>query len=137
MKRSVVAHISAVVYVLWGLLHLQAAFFVYKLGASLAPGMLQGRMFQNAWNLLFASVVAIAVAVAMNWRNRRDGYWINASLVGLVDLGFIFFVLMPGYLPPWPGILGPVTWLLAWALSTVAYLQNRQPGQAGAIATAS
>ena len=136
MKRNVVAQISAVVYVLWGLLHLQAAFFVYKLGASLAPGMLQGRMFQNAWNLLFASVVAIAVAVVMNWRNRRDGYWINAILVGLADLGFIFFVLMPGYLPLWPGILGPVTWLLAWALSTVAYLQDRPPGQTSAVATA-
>ena len=136
MKRDVVAQVSAVVYVLWGLLHLQAAFFVYKLGASLTPGVMQGRTFQNAWNLLFASIVAIAVALAMNWRNRHDGYWINAILVGLVDLGFIFFVLIPGYLPLWPGLLGPVTWLMAWTLSTVAYLQSRQPAQAGAAATA-
>jgi hypothetical protein len=37
----------------WGCLHLQAAYAVYHMGAALEPGMVQGRVFQDAWNLLF------------------------------------------------------------------------------------
>ena len=124
MNKSLLAKSSAVVYVIWGLLHLQAAFLVYKLGASLDAGMVQGRMLQHAWNLLFASVAAIGIAVTLNWRNTRSGYWINTVLVSLVDLGFIFFVLVPGLVPMWPGLLGPVTWIVALALSTVAYMSS-------------
>ena len=124
MKRDLVATLSAALYVVWGLLHLQAAFAVYRLGSTLEAGMLQGRMVQHAWNLLFASLAAIFVAITMNSRNSRDGYWINAVLVGLVDMGFILFVLIPGYLPLWPGLLGPVAWLLAWGLSTAAYVKG-------------
>src|SRR5260221_16238 len=85
MKSSRIAQAAAVVYVLWGLLHLQAAFMVYKLGNTLESGMVHGRMLQHAWNLLFASILAITIAVTMNWKNRRDGYWINPVLVSLVD----------------------------------------------------
>ncbi|MGY2488474.1 hypothetical protein [Cupriavidus sp. CP313] len=122
------ATLSAALYVIWGLLHLQAAYAVYRLGSSLEPGMLQGRMVQHAWNLLFASVVAIFVAITMNSRNSREGYWLNTVLVGLVDMGFILFLLIPGYLPLWPGLLGPVAWLLAWGLSTVACVKTAKAG---------
>ena len=134
MNKSHVAKLSAIVYVVWGLLHLQAAFLVYKLGASLDPGMVQGRMLQHAWNLLFASVVAIGIAVTLNWRNTRGGYWVNTVLVSLVDLGFIFFVLVPGLVPMWPGLLGPLTWLIALALSTVAYMGSSDSHMSAVIA---
>jgi hypothetical protein len=49
-KLSVV---GAIFYALWECLHLQAAYAVYHVGAALAPGMAQGRVFRNAWNLLF------------------------------------------------------------------------------------
>jgi len=49
-KLSVV---GAICYALWGSLHLQAAYAVYHMGAALEPGMVQGRVFQDAWNLLF------------------------------------------------------------------------------------
>jgi hypothetical protein len=124
VKRNLVATLSAVLYVVWGLLHLQAAYAVYRLGSTLEAGMLQGRMVQHAWNLLFASLAAIFVAITMNSRNSRAGYWINTFLVGLVDMGFVLFVLIPGYLPLWPGLLGPVAWLLAWGLATAAYMKS-------------
>lgn len=50
------------------------------------------------------------------------GYWINFATVGIADTGFIFFVLVPGYTPVWPGILGPVFWVLATIFSTIALL---------------
>jgi hypothetical protein len=33
--------------------------------------MAQGRVFQDAWNLLFFGVTAIAVALTLNIRNMR------------------------------------------------------------------
>ena len=50
------------------------------------------------------------------------GYWINFATGGIADTGFIFFVLVPGYTPAWPSILGPVFWVLATIFSTIALL---------------
>ncbi|MGV2292355.1 hypothetical protein AAHK20_26860 [Trinickia sp. YCB016] len=114
--------IGAVLYIIWACLHFMAAHSVYVLGRSLDPSMLQGRVFQAAWNLLFFSIAAIAVAVTLNWRNSVWGYWINFAVVGVADVGFILFVVVPGYMPVWPGVLGPVIWVLATIFSTIALL---------------
>jgi len=55
-------------------------------------------------------------------RNSVWGYRINFATVGIADTGFIFFVLVPGYTPVWPSILGPVFWVLATIFSTIARL---------------
>ncbi|NOR35467.1 MAG: hypothetical protein GQ577_01855, partial [Woeseiaceae bacterium] len=57
------AKLGAVTYVLWGLLHIQAARLVYMLGQTLEPGMVQGRIYQGAWNLLFFALFGIVVAI--------------------------------------------------------------------------
>ena len=115
---------GAIAYSLWGLLHLNAAYAVYSLGTGLAPGMAQGRVFQDAWNLLFFGVTGIAVAWTLNIRNSVSGYWINLGVITLADTGLIFFVLVPGYMPLWPGLAGPLLWVLGWAFTTAAYLRN-------------
>ncbi len=111
--------IGAAMYFIWGLLHLKAAYSVYQLGMSLDAGMVQGRVFQDAWGLLFFALVGIFVAIIFNWKNSRLGYWINLTTVSVTDIGFIFFVLMPGYIPLFPGVLGPVFWVLAVIFSTI------------------
>jgi len=118
-KMSVAGAIS---YTIWGLLHLQAGYAVYQVGAALEPGMVQGRVFQDSWNLFFFGVAAIALALTLNIRNSTWGYWINLGIISLADTGFIFFVLVPGYAPIWPGILGPVFWVAGWAFTTLAYV---------------
>ena len=126
LERSSITGLSvagAIFYALWGCLHLQAAFAVYHVGTTLAPGMAQGRVFQDAWNLLFFGVTAIVVALTLNIRNSVWGYWINVGVLALADTGLIFFVLIPGYMPLWPGLAGPVLWVLGWTLSTLAYLR--------------
>jgi hypothetical protein len=126
LKRSSVTTLSAagaIIYAIWGCPHLQAAYAVYHVGVGLQPGMAQGRVFQDAWNLLFFGVGAIAVALTLNVRNNPWGYWINLCVLALADTGLIFFVLIPGYLPPWPGLAGPVLWILGWILTTLAYLR--------------
>jgi hypothetical protein len=49
--------------------------------------MVQGRVLQDAWNLLFFSIIAISVAATLNWRNSIWGYWINFATVGIADTG--------------------------------------------------
>jgi hypothetical protein len=77
-------------------------------------------VLQDAWNLLWFSILAIVAAVAFNWRNDVRGWWINLAVVSVADLGFIIFVLVPGYVPLWPGVAGPLFWLLGLGLSTLA-----------------
>ena len=121
-SSNITSKIGAVFYIIWACLHLLAAYSVYVLGRRLDSSMVQGRVIQDAWNLLFFSIIAISVAATLNWRNSVWGYWINFTTVGIADIGFIVFVLVPGYTPVWPSILGPVFWALATIFSTIALL---------------
>ena len=117
------ARIGSVLYVLWGVLHIIAAHKVYMLGQTLEPGMVQGRIYQDAWNLLFFALFGIVVAILYNWKNSKMGYWLNLIVVSVGDIGFIITILLPGYLPFFPGSLGPIVWLLALAFSTVGIVK--------------
>ena len=112
-------------YFIWGLLHLKAAYSVYQLGASLETGMIQGRIYQDAWSLLFFAVTGMVIAILWNWNNRLLGYWINLIMVSMTDIGFIAFILVPGHLPIFPGILGPVFWVLGATFSTLGMFTDR------------
>ena len=127
---NTISKVGAVFYIIWGCLHLLAAYSVCMLGRSLESSMVQGRVFQDAWNLLFFSIIAISVAATMNWKNSVWGYWINLATVGIADTGFIFFVLVPGYMPVWPGVVGPVLWVLATIFSTIALLKRTKGAHA-------
>ena len=129
MNRSnTTSRIGAVFYLIWACMHLLAAYSVYALGRSLDAPMVRGRVFQDAWNLLFFSIIAFSVAATLNWRNSVWGYWINFATLGIADTGLIFFVLVPGYAPVWPSILGPAFWVLATIFSTLAILtRNKGP----------
>jgi hypothetical protein len=111
-------------YVIWGILHLKAAQLTWQLGSTLEAGLVQGRVYQDAFNLLCFAVAAIVIALLYNWKNDSAGYWANLVMVSLVDIGFIWLVLAPGYIPFFPGVLGPVFWVLAVVFSTIAYRQQ-------------
>lgn len=128
-------------YVLWGCLHIRAAHVVYQLGAALGPGMVRGRVLQDSLNLLFFGITAVGIALTLNLRNNAWGYWINLGVLTLADGGLILFVLIPGYLPLWPGIAGPALWVAGGAFTTLAYLgkppRTSDGSQSGAIHRAS
>ena len=88
--------------------------------------MVQGRIFQDAWNLLFFALFGIAVGVFLNWKNSRLGYWLNLVVVSAADIGFIAFILIPGHAPLVPGVLGPILWVLAVLFSTVGIIRTTQ-----------
>ena len=78
------ARIGAVFYILWGLLHLIAAKKVYILGQALESSMVQGRIYQDAFYLLFFALFGIVVAVKFNWKNNKLGYWLNTVIISSV-----------------------------------------------------
>ena len=123
---NVFAKLGAIAYIFWGLLHIQAARLVYMLGDSLEPGMVQGRIYQDAFNLLFFALFGITVAICLNWRNSRLGYWLNLFVVSAADVGFIVYVLVPGYVPIVPGGLGPLLWVVALLFSTIGIRRMRK-----------
>lgn len=112
--------IGATLYVLWGLLHVKASIGTYQLGMTLEPGIVQGRVFQDAWSLAFFAISVSVIAVLLNWKNSRLGFWLNFSLATVTDLGYIIHVLVPGYIPIVPGIAGPVLWVFAVIFTAIA-----------------
>ncbi|MGD8404222.1 MAG: hypothetical protein PVJ21_11215 [Anaerolineales bacterium] len=113
------AKTGSVLYVFWGLLHIAAAIQGFQLGASLEPGLVQGKINQGAWDLLFIALAAISISVIYNWNNSLLGYLLNLLIVSIADIGFIIFVLIPGHVDLFPGILGPVFWISAVIFSTL------------------
>jgi len=111
--------ISAVFYILWGLLHLVAAYQVFRLARGQTSGMVQGRLYQNAWNLACIAIVVLVIAVVYNWNNSLFGYWLNLVATGITDIGFVLFIVVPRYLPLRLSIPGPALWILASIASTV------------------
>jgi hypothetical protein len=111
--------IGAAFYVLWGIFHLVAANAVYAL-AEQSTGMVRARLLQDAFYLLFFALAGILIAAILNWRNDKQGYWMNGTLIAIADIPFVLFVLVPGLIPWWPGLAGPLLWLAAFVFTTVA-----------------
>jgi hypothetical protein len=131
--------------VLWGILHIGAgAAVLYRLSArggtealaligSAVPaeelpqnfgGVAGGMLAQHAWNLAVFGCFAVIVGAALNWRNDRTGYWLNLGVVSGADLGFIFAILVPGYIRLADGLWGPALWVSAVVFSTVGRLTS-------------
>jgi hypothetical protein len=113
------AKVGAISYIIWSLLHIGASLDEFRLGSTLEPGLVQGKINQGAWDLLFFALFAIVIAVKFNWKNDSLGYWLNLIVVSTADIGFIIFVLLPGHIAVFPGILGPIFWILGAVFSTL------------------
>ena len=114
--------IGAFFYAIWGVLHLPIGYSVYTKGLELEPGILQGRVLQMGFYLGVAGLAGLAIARG-NWVNNRTAYWVNLWLTTVVDIGFLSFLLFPGYVSLTRGLPAPITWVLGVVFSTIAYLQ--------------
>jgi hypothetical protein len=125
--------LGSLFYLVWAALHIQAGLAVIGLGDKIAAGMPQGRIYQDAWTLLVAAVVVVVVSGLTMWRSSAAGYWVNLAVATVTDVGFIVFILVPGYMPLWPGLQGPLSWILGMLFATVGIvLRGRRTTRVGA-----
>lgn len=139
---------GAAAYVAWGLLHIVVgllpvvrflsdgplAMLANLEGVSNVPSpplgepLLQASHLigQHYFNLAAVGVMAILVAVGLNWNGDRLGYWLNLIVLGLVDLSFVVGEIIPGYMPLEIGGIGPALYLLGAALTTVGLRAGHQ-----------
>jgi hypothetical protein len=141
--RSHAHKLGAVFYVLWGVLHVGAGVVILytlatqgptsamaRIGSAVAPvqistGVVSGVLAQHAWNLVVFGFFAGVVGVWFNWKNSLLGYWLNLCVVSAVDLGFIFAIVVPGYMRLGDWISGPTLWVLGAIFSTIGVLGKR------------
>jgi len=117
------AKFGAILYLLWGLLHVGAAYGIYTLGVEQSPGIVQARLFQDAAFLAVIACVVSFVAISRNWRNDPAGYWANLAFASVADIIFLALVVVPGHIPLLRGLVGPALWVAAVVFSTVGYLR--------------
>ena len=110
-KGTALARLGALFYVLWGLIHYNATYGLFQLASTVPASMVRGRVQQDAFYLAGLATIGIIVGLWLNWRNERLGFWLNAVAISLGDIPFVLFVLLPGYMPFWPGVLGPALWI--------------------------
>lgn len=74
---------------------------------------------------MFGAIVGIKYV----WHIKKMGFWLNLVVVSAGDFGFIATMLLPGVVPIVPGGLGPLLWLIALGLSTIAIYRETDAEQ--------
>lgn len=87
-------------------------------------GLAQGRLYQLAAYILSIAVFAIVIAARYNWRNERQGYWLNLVVVGWADAIWVAVVVLPGYVDMFRGLLPPAIYMAGALLTTYAQRQR-------------
>ena len=139
--------LGAIFYVLWGILHIivgaapvitflaegPRAMLVSLPGFENLPATVEEPLRQSAFfiaqhytNLAAFGILAIVIAVALNWRNSPLGFWTNLVVLGIVDLSFVLAEMVPGYMPVEMGILGPILYVLGAAFTGIALVQRSE-----------
>lgn len=150
--------IGAVFYVLWGILHVVVgivpviafltagprAMLTSLPGMQAVPAAVEEPLRQSAFfiaehhfNLAAFGVLAIIVAVTLNWQNRPLGFWTNLVVLGMVDVSFVLGQMVPGYMPLEMGIIGPVLYVLGALFTGAALVGTPEPVHEGRMAEAS
>ncbi|WP_424969638.1 hypothetical protein [Dinoroseobacter sp. S76] len=139
--------IIAILWVIWGLVHTLAGVIVLSSDASggfqaiadaVAPELLQaeyhpaaaGILNQHGWNLGWFGV-ATCIGGVLIWRGNRTALWVTAMVGGLADLGYFFFLDLPGFVHFFPGT---VMTLVSGSAILLSLLQWRRtdPSEQGA-----
>lgn len=131
---------GAIFYGLWGVLHVAGGIALFadanshgadkmlrtmNNGATtggipaIPSGIADGLAEFHAFNLAWIGLLVTVIAVTMNWRNNRTGYWLNLAIVAAADLGLILFMVVPGYMSladSWPG---PLLFIPAAVFATI------------------
>ncbi|MEM9265425.1 MAG: hypothetical protein AAGA46_07870 [Cyanobacteria bacterium P01_F01_bin.13] len=111
-----------------GFLHFRVVTLMFEFATNqMDQGVLQARIYQGAFHILWFAVGAVAIAILFNWCNSRIGYWFNLFMIGWTEVGLFLFFILPGYFPWLPtGFVGPLLWISAVIFSTLGYCLKPQ-----------
>jgi len=136
--------ISAVLWILWGLVHILAGVFTLKfiLGNDMAgaiagiadaadPATLQmdypaaaaAVIGQHGFNLLWIGLVTFISAFFI-WKGNKNAVFLAAICGGLADLGYFLFLDLGGFVNFVPGTIMTLISSAAIILSFVAYFKT-------------
>lgn len=145
MKTTTAARIGAVAFLLWGLVHVAGGAALLgaladggpvalrMLGSGVSPSLLPAALDPvsgavlafHFWNLVWIGVIVAAVAVCLNWRGSRAGFWINLGVVAAADAGMVATLLLPGLISPAEGAVGLVLAAVAATFGGLGLAQAR------------
>lgn len=135
---------AAVLWVIWGLVHVLAGVIVLSSGAAdgfaaindavdpaafdLAyhPGV-GGVLNQHGFNLGWFGIATIVGALFI-WRGNLTAIWVTGMVGGLADVGYFVFLDIPGYVNFLPGTLMTLVSGSAIILSFWVWLSTRRAG---------
>lgn len=140
--HALVLKIAAVLWVIWGLVHTFAGVMTLASDTSggfqgiadmVDPAMLEadyhaavgGILNQHGWNLGWFGIATLIGGVLV-WRQNMTAIWVTGMVGGLADLGYLFFVDVPGFVNFFPGTVMTLVSGSAILLSFWVWLPNRR-----------
>ncbi|MEL7098618.1 MAG: hypothetical protein AAGM84_07305 [Pseudomonadota bacterium] len=129
--------IAAGLWVIWGLVHMLAGGIVLSSDATGGvqaiadavdpetlvrdyPAAAAGILNQHGWNLGWFGLATLVGAIFI-WRGNVTALWVTALIGGMADLGYFFFLDLPGFVHFVPGTLMTLVSGSAILLSLVAW----------------
>jgi len=140
-KTSILLKISAILWVIWGVVHALAGVLtisqetagaVAGIADSVDPALLAmdypdavgAVVNQHGFNLLWGGVVTIIGGIFI-WRKNVAAIFVSALVGGLLDVGYFIFIDLGGYNKFVPGTVMTIISSLAIILSFTAYAKTR------------
>lgn len=147
-SHSLALKAAAILWAVWGLVHMLAGAIVIPADAAggfqaiadaVDPALLEadyhpavgGVLNQHGWNLLWGGAVTFIGAILI-WRANRTAIWVTGMIGGLLDVGYLIFVDVPGYVNFIPGTLMTIVSGSAILLSFWVWWSSRNGTRAGA-----
>ncbi|MDJ1008009.1 MAG: hypothetical protein QNJ13_09320 [Paracoccaceae bacterium] len=142
--EAAVLKIAAVLWVIWGLVHLLAGVIVLSSDATGGvqaiadavppetlvldyPAAAGGIIHQHGWNLGWFGVATVIGALFV-WRGNLTAIWVTGMVGGLADIGYLLFLDLPGFVHFFPGTVMTFVSGSAIVLSFAVWFRRR--GQA-------
>lgn len=143
---SILLKVSAILWIIWGLVHILAGFMTMKgiltndISSSITgiadavdpntltmdyPKAAGAVIGQHGFNLLWIGIVTFICAFFV-WKGNKNAIFLAAITGGLADLGYFLFMDLGGYVKFVPGTLMTIVSSLAIILSFYVYFKAQK-----------
>lgn len=143
MQTKTKSRIGAILFGLWGILHIvgggsilaavaespATGFAVYRDSAGTFPAIAGSILGYLAFLIAVAGLAVTLVAWRLNWRNSALGLGVNTAIAGVLDLGLVLFLLLPGYVSVGEASIGVSLLIAATLFGGIACSARKEAAQ--------